>query len=260
MTNQDRARLDRLMNVAQVISATVEEPPVIFGSLGLSLQLHRFRLPNDVDMLLRAAEDVESLVGLKVQTGDGWVEVKDCGPVPFHRDDPGRIAPRGLRVDLIRADGSLDDVVIVDCQASVHRYRLAREAAGTSSLLCHVPLEAIVADKLHSLLRPRMEGRINMRWADLLDIYWAATSAFGPILAADVSRWFSFLFSDGPSRPLHDIEVPDPPREWAASWRKAQWECAHFVPSVSEAHRIFAAFVRGCIPGYVWRSVHAGWE
>jgi hypothetical protein len=266
----------RLQSVESIVGAIVATagsssrgaepvPVLVQGSAALSLRDSRFpRTPADLDLAVCRTSDFAILEGVDATVGGNRVQVVGIGAVPFR---PGRDTrqTRAYAASVSDTAGGPIDRILVEVTADERRVAsaltLGNPSSGLKWLGCLVqPTVYALADKYHSYMRERRDGRINMRWMDLVDCYYIWTSERYHLSANSVRHARDTVLSWDRGSSLHD-QVPVPHTEWAAAWRKLAAIDFPELGTMEEAHTLFETFwslPNEGGPDMVWRNMR--WE
>jgi len=258
----EKMRLDVLATVLQSLGLGCLDAPIVSGSMGLQMMGGLYRLPNDIDCISPSGESVRQLEGVYQLTRDRTVELKRLGAIPFN---PGKRVIPGVSFIAIIANGRGQkiDKVLIDFQLHAEKYELAAADGAEGRFTGEVrlaPVEAILADKCHALLRKRRDGRTNTRWMDLADLHCSMTSQTLQIRADALTSWFDLAQRYLPVQDWVD-HGDGPPREWLGPWRKLQAvNITRDLPSLDDCWWSVRDFFDTRLDGTVWSATLGRWE
>ncbi|MFH8616634.1 nucleotidyl transferase AbiEii/AbiGii toxin family protein [Streptomyces sp. NPDC017979] len=193
------------------------------------------RLPNDVDLCLASgmAPRLLSPVALPRAQGGACVRLLRAEPIVF--SSPDRATAHRVLAEVADRPGG---VVVGRVLLNVLLVPDVRAAADARTAPLHFPssagavtvpagtLSRLVAQKLLRYTRLR-DGKVNTRWADLMDVLLVAASHRAPALHLgelrhDIAVEFTEMRRPWPAR------LPAPPAEWLDFWDNATF--LHALP------------------------------
>jgi hypothetical protein len=222
---------------------------VLKGGLALQLRLgNQARTTKDMDVLLAAPHDQvddihQALVHAALLDVGDWFQFEVERPTRLPVEPLGglRFQVRGLldgrRFEIFHVDVGWGDPLVEPAETLTTPPLLAFAGIPPTAVPCY-PLTQQVAEKVHAYTRPRATGS-SSRVKDLIDILLIAElgEMDGPLLRQALEAAFE-------ARTTHDLpgSLPDPPRGWAAPFRRLAGETGldyTTLPAAIEAARSF---------------------
>ncbi|MEU5977414.1 hypothetical protein [Streptomyces sp. NPDC047315] len=233
----DRQRIDA---VAAVLAGVVRVlPPHGWHLKGSAAHLGWIgpaaRLPNDVDLCVPSGAAPPLLSPVTLPPGPHGTSVRLLRAEPIVFSSPDRATAHRVLAEVANRPGAaavarvlLNVLVVSDARAAADARTAPLPFPSTAGPVA-VPagtLSRLVAQKLLRYTRQR-DGKVNTRWADLMDVLLTAASRRAPSLDLgelrhDIAVEFAQMHR---TRPTH---LPPPPSEWLDFWDNATF--LHALP------------------------------
>jgi hypothetical protein len=261
-------RLRKTVAFDRLLARMVHTGPdvwILKGGLALQLLIaERARTTKDVDLLLRqeAKSAYDMLTAAAMEDLGDWFEFLVGLPAALPAETAVRMTVEsrldGRRFESFHVDVGVGDPVVEAPDSRAVTDLLAFAGIAQTMMPCY-PVSQHVAEKLHTLARPRDKGE-NSRVKDLVDVVLLAehsnpraTDLRAAIDATFIARHTSLV----PER------LPDPPAAWAAEYRRMAQELdlgpTDLAAGVDLARRFLDPVLGGTASGF-WRPRDRNWR